>query len=756
MTRSLPASLLILLLIAQVVGGVIAFPRDAEAALSLTPRGQWGGDSGGTAWASSNTTTKVSTSFTPSNNSLVVVVFAAWNECRGPDPTNLAGVTISGGSLTWTAVDAFQSNAEGNCSVYTKIWTAPVTNGASMAITITHPLNTPDAPEGALMNVFDVTGYDTSDPIGTQISGTNVGADSVTLTLPEAPASDSIVLSYASAIISGFGAMVSTPGTGWTEQYDLSYATNDHLQTQTRTGSVSPSVTWNDIGTGPGGDPYGVTSTAGAFEIQAAPARTSLSKPPNNLGLVGYWPMNEATSTSAGDFSGNQFNGTLTGHATPPTAASGWTNGRRGGALQFDGTNDNVVVSDMNNTTDNITRMSISIWIKSDSLAVGQMLVSKTNATTGWVLFTGDVGFGGGGDDIAFSPRQDDIYLCHTDSNAHASGVWEHWVMTYDASLGPLASNQISFYKNGQQVATSCLDDANLSTATQANAASVTFGQSPTGLETYFDGTMDEVRIYNRALTAAQAAALYSNGTAGAVRGNASSKTLTNGTTLQNNLVGHWTFDGGDTRWTSDSAGVTYDSSGNNNIGTLAGMSRTLNPTIGKLGQAMRFDGTNDTISVPHHASLSTSGSFSLATWYKAAVFPGVGNFHTIITKNAASAANYFLEMDDDSPICGFSDVGYQTHTSSTNLASNTWYHLVCVFDTTANRIYIYVNGVEVLNEVENGTPETNTGNVDMGSVEALGQFVNGSMDDVRIYTRALTPAEAKQLYQLGVVKIVQ
>jgi len=51
-----------------------------------------------------------------------------------------------------------------------------------------------------------------------------------------------------------------------------------------------------------------------------------LSRPPNNLGLVGYWPMNEGTSTIAGDFSGKGNNGTLTGMASPPTATSGWTN----------------------------------------------------------------------------------------------------------------------------------------------------------------------------------------------------------------------------------------------------------------------------------------------------------------------------------------------------------------------------------------------------------------------------------------------
>src|SRR3989338_11323922 len=63
-----------------------------------------------------------------------------------------------------------------------------------------------------------------------------------------------------------------------------------------------------------------------AFSIFNTADAAVLSRPTNNLGLVGYWPMNEGTSTIAGDFSGKGNNGTLTGMASPPTATSGWTN----------------------------------------------------------------------------------------------------------------------------------------------------------------------------------------------------------------------------------------------------------------------------------------------------------------------------------------------------------------------------------------------------------------------------------------------
>src|SRR3989338_9287108 len=66
-----------------------------------------------------------------------------------------------------------------------------------------------------------------------------------------------------------------------------------------------------------------------------------IGKPPTNLGLVGYWSMNEGTGSYAGDASGNKNTGTLTGGPT-------WVDGKRGKALSFDGSNDYVSVADAN------------------------------------------------------------------------------------------------------------------------------------------------------------------------------------------------------------------------------------------------------------------------------------------------------------------------------------------------------------------------------------------------------------------------
>ena len=68
------------------------------------------------------------------------------------------------------------------------------------------------------------------------------------------------------------------------------------------------------------------------FLCSANSASAAISKPPSNLGLVGYWSFNEGKGVTSSDFSGNGNKGTLTNMQGNP-----WVNGRLGKALSFDG-----------------------------------------------------------------------------------------------------------------------------------------------------------------------------------------------------------------------------------------------------------------------------------------------------------------------------------------------------------------------------------------------------------------------------------
>jgi hypothetical protein len=172
-------------------------------------------------------------SFTPPDDSLLVVAVAAMEEAGTTDPS--ADLTLSGGGWTWTPEDdAFDIGA---WSMAVKIFTAEVTTGASM--TLTADCGARDIYRHRISAVA-YTGYDTTNPVGATghlDSGPSDGA--VTFELGAPPADDSEVFA-AFGIDTGTGV---TPGTDWTEVHDTGVdADGTGIQTQVRLAQLEPSA----------------------------------------------------------------------------------------------------------------------------------------------------------------------------------------------------------------------------------------------------------------------------------------------------------------------------------------------------------------------------------------------------------------------------------------------------------------------------------------------------------------------------------
>lgn len=221
-----------------------------------------------------------SASFTPSNNSLLVVIgFAMEQADNGLEGTSLT-ITDSAG-LTWTSRAATTTSPAWSYGI--RIWTAPVTTGVSMTVSI-------DAGASSIefykLHISDYTSNTTSAIPGT---GTIVGSDAdgdgaATITLSSAPATSSEVIAACLTGLASTSGTV-TPGAGWTEVDEQVGASWGIFQVQVRTGSTSTAVDWADVlatGTGFGG------ATLAAFEIAetagAAPDDiTSVYTDPNEI-----------------------------------------------------------------------------------------------------------------------------------------------------------------------------------------------------------------------------------------------------------------------------------------------------------------------------------------------------------------------------------------------------------------------------------------------------------------------------------------
>ncbi|MFA6050578.1 MAG: hypothetical protein WC761_05270, partial [Candidatus Paceibacterota bacterium] len=120
--------------------------------------------------------------------------------------------------------------------------------------------------------------------------------------------------------------------------------------------------------------------TLAIFALASSASAATLSKPSNNLGLVGYWSFEDATSTASvgtkvTDFSGRGNTGTLTNGPT-------WTDGKKGKALSFDGSNDEVTTATNYGNTASLNTLTVSVWFKT-SVASGKKIIGLEDAQTG-------------------------------------------------------------------------------------------------------------------------------------------------------------------------------------------------------------------------------------------------------------------------------------------------------------------------------------------------------------------------------------
>jgi hypothetical protein len=457
-----------------------------------------------------------------------------------------------------------------------------------------------------------------------------------------------------------------------------------------------------------------------------------IRKPRNNLGLVAYWTFDEGASTTAHDSSGNGYTATLySGGSTLPK----WVSGKFGNALSFDGNTNYAAVSLP--TSRFASAMTVSAWFK-PAVSFSKMQYAYPNILGGdasaWGLY------------VDGSDNSVNFYLDDSGSVRHetatspqtpaAVGQWSHVVGTYDGT------NQ-KLYVNGVLYTPTSWSGTILSNTT----ASIGRGD---GNNAAFQGAIDDVRIYNRALSQAEVTNLYQTGGSAKV---ASAAEIAPGSSLQQGLVGYWTFDGKDTPWSSATAGSVIDRSGQGNNGTITGGTRTGSPVIGKMGQALHFDGSSY-IHVSTTNGLTTGGHpWTLAAWVKAeaADMDPTGQ-HPIVTYDSVSGVNFatpLLSIESQNWLV--STWGSDCYDGNRVPVPGKWMHVVGVFDGVST-ITTYINGTyDTSCGSKSSNPGLGSGGPQIGELSGSGMSrFYGILDDVRIYNRALSDKEIMQLYKLG------
>ena len=188
--------------------------------------------------------------------------------------------------------------------------------------------------------------------------------------------------------------------------------------------------------------------------------------------------------------------------------------------------------------------------------------------------------------------------------------------------------------------------------------------------------------------------------------------------------------------------GSADDVSGN----SIASTPVNVVPTTGQNGQAngaYAFNGTNSQVNCGTPAFLRVTAAASVSLWVNMTAYTALNGFFNY------GGGGYWLTADST----GLPSY-YITSTNLTGpsvLGLNQWYLVTGTF--TSGERKLYINGNQVAADTGGGAATINNyaSDCQIGSVKSVGgRFMNGKMDDVRIYNRVLTAAEVQSLYSAG------
>lgn len=218
-----------------------------------------------------------------------------------------------------------------------------------------------------------------------------------------------------------------------------------------------------------------------------------------NAGIAGKYKVqstvpNNLTAWYAGDGNPNDLQGG--NNATLENGAT-YGNGKVGQGFQFDGVDDQIMIPDNPNQNGG-SNLTIETWIKPTFLNHGGTILQKRTSGNvgGYVLEPTQVSGSGAPDGLQFVLMFGGVYQSLNPANVLTPNVWQHIAATYDGAF-------MRIYVNGAEVAnrpqTGAIDNV---------TAPVIIGRNAVN-GTGFQGVIDEVSLYNRALTAKEISDIY-------------------------------------------------------------------------------------------------------------------------------------------------------------------------------------------------------------------------------------------------------
>jgi len=408
--------------------------------------------------------------------------------------------------------------------------------------------------------------------------------------------------------------------------------------------------------------------------------------------MIVHYAMDEGSGDVAGDDSLNALDGAIVG--------ASWA----GGALDFGGDGDYVVNEDIGPIMNNLNAMSVSLWIQSDVI----------NTDKGFIIFEDpsgadrrgfrydSSGASGGGDDVikygvstASASEEDE-----SPSNLETTD-WQHLIMTWESGVG------LKLYVNGIPTAPSYKDTVESGVLSGYTKLLVGKGGKDGAADASWDGRIDDVRVYNYALTENNARFLSGIGHLYAY----------------GPLVASYEFEGN-----------LDDSSGNNKHGTPYGaIGFEIDPVRGQVLDLP--GGDNQYVGLPP-VGISGAMHRTISCWAKAdhTSIPDWTLIFGFTTPGGGDNTHFNIGSLGGPGGVGAHVWGWEA-TIFSDVEALDWHHYAMTYN--GNTVKYYGDGNPV-GSVDRGALVT-ADNVHIGSRITQASSFPGNVDDARIYNYAMT-----------------
>ena len=417
------------------------------------------------------------------------------------------------------------------------------------------------------------------------------------------------------------------------------------------------------------------------------PFYKNFSSAERDANRIAYWKFDENSGNSAGDTEG-LHDGVITG--------ASWTSGINKSGLNFNGTIGNVEIS--SNSELNLTgdKISLSVWVKKETANDdGAFLFCRTK----YILRIDNHG------KITFAVYVPGWKSITTPWKKRIVDTdWHHVVAIYNGT-------KIKLYVDAVLIV-----NKKVSGNLKSSSSSTYIGSE--GAINYFDGTIDEVAIYDKALSKEEVTEIYSS--------------TPNPDSGDDALVSCWKFN-------ENGGSTAADSTGNNN-GSVLGPQWV---SDGIEGSALKFDGVNDFVLVTNADNLNVTNQVTIMAWARTSenktakiVEKGDWDGNSILQDHwngwagqirTSSNKSYSLNWGNGIPVFG------------------EWYHIALTYNGAV--LKLYVNGQLVNSKQITGKLHVNGRDFVIGSNNGAQKFFHGSIDEVRFFNKALNQTEIQAIY---------